>query len=219
MQLTSVLIVLVGLASGAELTTFDASKTGTTPPGWMLINSKPVAPFRWEVRDDHSAPSRPNVLALTSREKDRHIPSLAVFQRADVHDGDVSVDFRLDTKQRTQTVGIVFRYQDPRNYYLANASADTGSLSLLKVQDGKAMPLLRADARKPGICEVPHNIDGKSWNIMRVKFRGAKFVLYLDHRKMLEAADQTFARSGKTGVWSRGDTAAFFDNFKVDKKN
>ena len=212
-------VIILGVFGGAEITNFDAQKTGVSPPGWTLINSRPMAPFRWEVRDDRSAPSRPNVLALTSRERDRHVPSLAVFQKADVHDGEVSVDFKLDVKQRTQTVGIVFRYQDPKNYYLANASADNGSLSLLKIQDGKTSPLSRADAHKPGACEVPHHIDGQTWNLMRVKFRGNKIVLYLDHRKMLEAVDQTFAKSGKTGVWSRGDTVAYFDNFKVDKKN
>ena len=219
MPILSWCVLMLGFFGATQITNFDASRTGVSPPGWTLINTRPVAPFRWEVRDDRSAPSRPNVLALTSREKDRRVPSLAVFQKADLRDGDVSVDFRLDVKQRSQTVGVLFRFQDPRNYYLAAASADTGSLSLLKVKDGKISPLLRADVHKPGTCEVPHHIDGQNWNIMRVHFSGPRFVLYLDHRKMLEAADDTFAGAGKAGVWSRGDTVAFFDNFKIDKKD
>ena len=219
MKLLALWFLIFGIGAGSEIAKFDARGPELVPQGWQLVNARPVAPFRWEVRDDDkAAPFSRKVLVLTSHEKDRHVPSLAIFQKVDLRDGDVSLDFRLDPNKRTQTVGILFRYRDPKNYYLANASADASMVSLVRVQDGKTTPLTPVTP-KLHLCLLPHHIAAQEWNLMRVKIRGPRIVVFLGHRKLMEAVDETFTGSGKTGIWSRGDTVAYFDHFRVDKKN
>ena len=216
----SFLILGIGcsLQAGSEVASFDARGPEMVPLGWKLVNARPAAPVRWEVHDDKAAPFSPKVLVLTSHQKDRRMPSLAIFEKVDLRDGDVSMDFRLDPKKRTQTVGIVFRYRDPQNYYLANASADASMVSLVRVQDGVTTPLTPVSPSLH-LCLLPHRITAQDWNLMRVKIRGPKISFFLGHRKLMEARDNTFTGSGKTGIWSRGDTVAYFDHFRVDKRN
>jgi hypothetical protein len=56
------------------------------------------------------------------------------------------------------------------------------------------------------------------WNVLRVTFQNARMTVYFDHRKVMDADDTVLLKSGKTGVWTRGDTVAYFDNFRIDKK-
>lgn len=219
MKLLGLWILIFGFGVAGEVAKFDTAGTQLEPLGWKLINARPVAPFRWEVHDDKAAPFSPKVLVLTSHERDRKIPSLAIFEKVDLRDGDISMDFRLDPNKRTQTVGILFRYRDPKNYYLANASADASTVSLVRVHDGVTTALTPVNASKLHLCLLPHSINAQDWNLMRVRIRGPKIVFFLGHRKLLEARDDTFTGSGKTGIWSRGDTVAYFDHFRVDKKN
>lgn len=220
MKLLGLWLLIFGIGASAEVAKFDARGPESVPQGWKLVNARPVAPFRWEVQEDSkAAPFSGKVLVLTSHEKNRHVPSLAIFEKVDLRDGDVSLDFRLDPNKRTQAVGILFRYRDPKNYYLANASADASMVSLVRVQDGKTTPLTPVNASKLHLCLLPHRIDAQDWNLMRVKIRGPRIAVFLGHRKLMEAVDETFTGTGKTGIWSRGDTVAYFDHFRVDKKN
>ncbi len=223
MQRVALAVLMFGtqfaLSGGTEVASFDARGPEQVPLGWKLVNARPLAPVRWEVHDDKAAPFSPKVLVLTSHQKDRRAPSLAIFEKVDLHDGDVSMDFRLDPKKRTQTVGILFRYRDPKNYYLANASADASMVSLARVEDGKTTLLTPVSPGMLHFCVLPHHVTAQDWNVMRVRIRGARIALFLGHRKLMEARDDSYTGSGKTGIWSRGDTVAYFDHFRVDKKN
>ena len=208
-----------GAQGGTEVASFDARGPEQAPLGWKLVNARPVAPVRWEVHNDQKAPFSPKVLVLTSHQRDRRAPALAIFEKVDLHDGDVSMDFKLDPNKRSQTVGILFGYRDPQNYYLANASADASMVSLVRVQAGVTTPLTPVSPGLMHFCLLPHHIMAQDWNLMRVRIRGPRIAFFLGHRKLMEARDDSYTGSGKTGIWSRGDTVAYVDNFRVDKKN
>jgi hypothetical protein len=43
--------------------------------------------------------------------------------------------------------------------------------------------------------------------------------VFLGNRRLFEAAGNSIAQAGKTGLWTKGSTVASFDDFRIDKKN
>jgi hypothetical protein len=108
-----------------------------------------------------------------------------------------------------QAGGLVFRYRDCNNYYLARANALDGSVALFKVENG------RRTALNPG---VHHDIPLNAWSILKVSVRGRRFQVYVNHRRILQGFDDTFSNSGKVGLWTVGDSVTYFDDFRVYPK-
>jgi hypothetical protein len=209
--------VLGFLGFGADNVNFDAVKPGTPPPNWSFI-SRPSNPVRWEVRHDPGAPSRGNVLEkVTPGTMDNDNP-VAVFDKDVCVDGDLSVKFRIDGGARTRTMGIVWRYQDPNNYYLLHFSADQKNIALFSVRDGRYQPVAITGAR-PGAYTLPHDIRVGQWYVVKVMFRGSSIRVLFGNRRLFEAEDHQLDIAGRTGLWTRGRTAASFDDFRVDKKS
>jgi hypothetical protein len=62
-------------------------------------------------------------------------------------------------------------------------------------------------------------VDDREWNVIRVKFRGPRILLFFGHRKLIDTMDNTIDAPGKTGLWTRADTVAYFDNFRIDRRD
>jgi hypothetical protein len=43
--------------------------------------------------------------------------------------------------------------------------------------------------------------------------KGDEIACLLDGKKQLEAKDDTFARAGKVGLWTKADAQTYFDDF------
>ncbi len=108
-----------------------------------------------------------------------------------------------------QAGGLVFRYRDANNYYLARANALDNNVALYKVQNGRRIPLNAG---------VRHDIPSNAWSILKVSVRGSRFQVYVNHRRILEAVDSTFMSPGKFGLWTVGDSVTYFDDFRVNPK-
>jgi len=92
---------------------------------------------------------------------------------------------------------------------LARANALDATVSLYKVENGRRISL------GPG---VKHDIPANGWSILKVSVRGNRFQVYLDHRRILQGWDNTFAAAGKVGLWTVADSVTYFDDFRVYPK-
>ena len=135
-----VLISLTGVGWGA-LISFDNVKPGPLPRGWTVAMTHDGGPSKWEILADPSAPSKPNVMAQTSTDNTSGRFPLAIYEKAVVTDGSVSVRFRPASGERDQAAGIVWRYQDSENYYIVRANALENNVVLYKVEGGKRISL------------------------------------------------------------------------------
>jgi hypothetical protein len=173
---------------------------------------------RWEIRLDSTAPSRPNVLAQVSGAAvDSEFP-LAIFDKVICRDGDLSVKFKIASgPRRVKTAGIVWRYQDPRNYYLLHFSVDEKNIVLFRVENGQTHAIPVSGAR-PGTFGIAHDLKAGQWYVAKVIFRGTGIRVFFGNRQLFQATDDTLDVPGKTGVWTRGGTIASFDDFRIDKK-
>ena len=164
---------------------------------------------KWEVLKDESAPTQPYVLTQVSSDPGGNRFPLAIFDALTVCDSDVSVRMKPVAGRADQAGGLVFRYRDNNNYYLARANALDGSVVLFKVQDGRRIALNAG---------VHHDIPLNAWSILKVSVRGNRFQVYVNHRRILQAFDDTFTKSGKVGLWTVGDSVTYFDDFRVYPK-
>ncbi len=143
---------------------------------------------------------------------------LAVFDKVICRDGDLSVKFKIAANaRRVKAAGIVWRYQDPQNYYLLQFSVDERNLALFRVQNGQMhlVPVLRGH---PGDIGVSHELHTDQWYVAKVIFRGKSIRVLFGNRQLFDALDDSLPTPGKTGLWTRGGTVASFDDFRIDRK-
>jgi hypothetical protein len=196
-------------ASTIRVVNFDNAPVGKCPPGWTVAMTNRGRAPQWEVRTDRSAPTQPYVLAQLAADPIGDRCPLAIWDGVALHDGEVSVRMKPVSGHDVQAGGIVWRYRDENNYYLARANAVDKNVQVFKVENGRRVALL-AGAR--------HDIPLNAWSILKVWVRGSRFQVFMDHRRILQGWDNTFTGSGKVGLWTVGDSVTYFDDFRVTSK-
>jgi hypothetical protein len=205
------LLVSLGLiASSGKVVDFDTATIGKMPPGWSAAMTNRGSPPRWEVLKDHTAPTQPYVFGQISSDvnDNRRVP-LAIFNSMNVKDGDISVRLKPVAGHEDPGGGLIWRYRNENNYYVARANSLNNTVSVYKVENGQRIPLLAA---------VRHPVPTNAWCILKVSVRGDRFQVYMDHRRILQGQDKTFTGPGKVGLSTTADAVTYFDDFRVNPK-
>lgn len=184
---------------------FERAAVGVAPPGFTVALTGGGPPPRWEVRDDPSAPAGPKVLAETSRDRTDNRFPLAVLDGFTARDTSLSVRFRAIDGQVDQAAGLVLRYRDARNYYVARANALEDNVRLYRVVEGRRVQFAGTDAK------VPRN----QWQSLGLRVAGDRFEVLLEGRVLFSATDRTFGEAGQVGLWTKADSLTHFDAFEV----
>lgn len=196
---------------------FDSTRAGEAPAGWTCLLNAHGETAHWVVRPDPNAPSKPNVLAQISGNGSRFRFPLCLYDRVTSVDGEASVKIKIVSGRENLSAGLVFRARDENNYYLVRASAHENNIIMFRVLDGR-FRVVPVKGGKPGAAGVWHPISVGDWNLLRVQYRGNLTTVYFNHRKVFEAVDYALTAAGRAGVWTKGDTIASFDDFRIDKK-
>ena len=203
-------LLAFGLAAApGRVITFDNEQLGQTPSQWTVAMTNHGRAPRWEIVKDLTAATQPYVFAQVSADPVRDRFPLAIFNDATFRDGDISVRIKPVSGREVQAGGIVWRYRDPNNYYLARANALEKNVQVFKVENGQRVPLGAG---------VRHEIPSNAWSILKVNARGNRFQVYIDHRRILQGWDNTFLTGGKVGLWTVADSVTYFDEFRVTPK-
>jgi len=219
MRLLLLLIAVLAISRGAQLETvrFDHVSGNKLPADWIIAMTHAGAPPRWEVVRDESAPSPPNVLAQLSRDTTAGRFPLAIWEKVMVRDGEISVIFKTVHGSIDQAAGIVWRYQDPNNYYIVRANALENNVVFYKVENG-----VRTSIAPKGLPSrsygVKHTIPRGRWNNLKVSLSGDKIAVFFNQEQLFEAEDTTFSKPGKVGLWTKADSVTYFDDFTVVSK-
>jgi len=102
-----------------------------------------------------------------------------------------------------QAGGLVWRWKDGDNYYVARANALEDNVSLYYTQNGSRKTLQYVDA------PVARN----AWHTLRVEFSGRRIRVILDGRACIEMDDDHIPGAGAVGVWTKADSVTAFDDF------
>jgi len=193
--------------SGGKVFNFDSYRIGQVPPGWTT--ESPGAAPNWEIRTDRTAPTQPYVLAEIPSGRNNSRTPLAILNNLTTRDADVSVRIKPVSGHDGLAGGLVWRYRNENNYYVARADATENTVTVFKVENGRKIPLL---------TDVKHPIPANSWSILKVSVRGARFQVFVDHRRVLEGRDSAFSTTGRVGLWAMTDCTVYFDDFRVYPK-
>ena len=167
MKTLSWLVILASLSgSGTETISFDTAPYGKMPAGWTAVPPGSGAPCKWEVLKDPTAPTQPYVFAQVSTDRTASRFPLAILDRPDVRDGELSVKFKPVSGKEDQAAGLVFRYRDPNNYYVVRANALEKNVVVYRVQEGRRIPLT-PKGRPVNSFGVAHQVRPNAWNILK----------------------------------------------------
>ena len=218
MRSAAALFLLAGLFGwGNDNIDFDRVAIGAMPPFWTAAETHTGPPPQWKIVPEKTAPSRKNVFAQVSTSGHESEYPLAVYDKVLCKDGDLSVKFKITGGRHARSAGIVWRYQDPGNYYLLEFSADQREIGLFHVRDGETRPV-PVTAGKSRVTSVAHDIREGQWYVAKVSYRGSRVRVTFGNRLLFEAVDESLKREGKTGLWTKAGTVAEFDDFRIDKK-
>jgi hypothetical protein len=182
----------------AETRTFEADVVGQPPAGWTCGATGRGSP-KWSIEADPTAPGRGKVL----RQSGTATFPWCVKADTRLSDGWVEVKFKPISGKEDQAGGIVWRWQDGDNYYVARANALENNVSLYYTARGIRKTLKYVDAPVPA----------GQWHTLRVEFAGTKIAVSLDGKRYIDFSDDHIAGAGSVGVWTKADSVTAFSEF------
>jgi hypothetical protein len=190
--------VFAATAAHAETVAFDADKPGALPSGWQQGVTGKGAP-RWSVTEDPSAPSKPHVL----QQSGSGTFPWCVLPKTSVENGFVEVRFKALSGRQDQAGGVVWRWKDGDNYYVARANALENNVSLYYTEKGRRITIKYVDA------PVAKN----TWHTLRVEFSGRRIKVALNGKAYIDLEDDHLGGAGAVGLWTKADSVTAFDDF------
>ena len=191
---------LAGAAgAGAVEVGFDGQAVGRAPQGWTC-GTTGSGRSAWSVEADAAAPGARQVLKRSGNADF----SWCVLDAEPPHaDGTVQVKFKPISGRDDQAGGLVWRWKDKDNYYVARANALENNVALYYTESGRRKTITYVDAP----------VAANAWHTLSVEFAGPKIRVLLDGRLRIERDDAHIAGAGKSGVWSKADSVTAFTAF------
>jgi hypothetical protein len=182
----------------AEVENFDAMTEGRLPAGWTTgVTGSGRA--NWVVTADNSAPSKPHVLM----QKGPATFAWCVRDGVAFENGFVEVRFKPVSGREDQAGGVVWRWKNADNYYVARANALENNVSLYYTTHGK----------RSTIKYVYAPVAASEWHLLRVDFERASIKVALDNTTYIDESDIHLIGPGSVGMWTKADSVTAFDDF------
>ena len=153
----------------------------------------------WAIKADSTAPSKTNVL---------HQSGVGAFpwivrRNTAIQNGYVEVKFKALAGAQDQAGGVIWRWQDGDNYYVARANAMENNVSLYYTEAGRRKTLLYVDAPVAALV----------WHTLRVEFVGSQIRVALNGKTYIDLQDSQQPAAGAVGMWTKADSVTAFDDF------
>ena len=182
----------------AETIGFDQDNAGALPAGWVCGVTGKGSP-KWTVELDTTAPSKPNVLKQSGSGT---FPWCA-RKGISLADGFVEVKFKPMQGSEDRAGGVMWRWKDGDNYYVARANALENNVSLYHTTRGSRQTIKYVNAPVPT----------GQWHTLRVDFAGKRIKVALDGKQYIDVEDSHITGAGAVGVWTKADSVTAFDDF------
>lgn len=187
---------------------FDNDNVGGMPTGFHGARTGQGTEGNWVVMADSTAPSKPNVVAQTSRDRTDYRFPLLIADQGSFKDLEISVKFKAVEGEVDRAGGLVFRLKDANNYYIVRANALEDNYRLYHVINGSRRQFAGANFK----------VTSGEWHDLKVECVGNKIICYYDGQRKIEATDDSFKDAGKVGLWTKADSLTYFDDLRVVSK-
>jgi hypothetical protein len=185
---------------------FARDSLGKVPAGWTAAKTGKGEGSVWKVVADDTAPSKSGFVLAQTATGPGPLFNLCVRDDQSQKDVELTVAFKSVKGEKDQGGGLVWRYQDANNYYVARYNPLEDNFRVYKVVAGKRVQL---ETKEDLTAEA-----GK-WHTLKVRHVGDRIECSLNGKKHLEARDDTFSKAGKVGLWTKADAQTHFDDLQV----
>ncbi len=211
--------VLRGAGGGRPVmsSNFDDQPLDATPKGWKngCLGSGAASP--WRVIEEAGAPSGKRVLSVAGPSGAPGNWNLCIADDTSFPGDCISqVRIKSDGGAAAISGGIVFAYQDERNFYAAVLDFTTREAVLYKVENGRAVVLKKRDRDDPARAGVA--IEAGKWHLLQAERQTTRVLVRVDgqERALLDSRDRTFT-GGKVGVMTSGSAVTKFDDLTAEE--
>jgi hypothetical protein len=183
---------------------FDSYQNGTVPEGFADGSIDPK--FSWIIRAEPSAPSLPNVMQrvpVNDSSSDYHYQLIPNSPTVDTEN--VTMSFKIVSGSQAKSAGMILRFIDTKHYFVLMADSDKNRLSLCK------------NTPEFLICNYDKQvtITPNQWHTIKALVSSQGIAASLDGQVIIQANDHNYLE-GQVGMWTKKDTGAYFDNFKME---
>jgi hypothetical protein len=182
---------------------------GGLPRGW-LGGVTGAGQAKWTVVvEGHSAPVAEGDLLDMDMLQQSGVAKFCwcVKTNLSLRDGFVEVEFKPVSGKEDQAGGLIWRWQDGDNYYVARANALEDNVTIYHTVHG-----VRTEKGSASF-----KVATGEWHDLRVDFHGPHFSVTFDGQPALTWDDETFKDSGAVGVWTKADSVTQFRKFRWGK--
>jgi len=182
---------------------FDSYQNGTVPQGFadLSTDQKPL----WVIKSEPSAISQPNVLEKIpiNDTADYHLQLVPDSPTVDTEN--VTMNFKIVSGENAKSAGMILRFIDQKHYFVLMADSMQNRLSLCKnTPDFLICNYDKSVTIAPG-----------EWHTMQALVSSQGIAASLDGQLIIRANDHNY-QSGAVGMWTKKDTGAYFDDFKIE---
>ena len=189
-----VAVCCVAASAMADTINFSADAVGQPPTGWTCgMTGRGTA--KWTVETDAGAPG-----GKALRQSGSATFPWCVKGDARLADGWVEAKFKPLSGKEDQAGGVVWRWKDGDNYYVARANALENNVSLYYTARGIRRTLKYVDAP----------VAAGQWHTLRVEFAGSRIAVSLDGKRCIDFSDDHITGTGSVGVWTKADSVTAF---------
>nr|WP_301542795.1 family 16 glycoside hydrolase [Cupriavidus basilensis] len=185
------------MPAAGETLMFNQDKQGALPAGWVAGVTGRGTP-KWTVETDPSAQNGANVLKQSGS---GDFP-WCVKEDVSIADGFVEAKFKPVSGREDQAGGVVWRWKDGDNYYVARANALENNVSLYYTTGGRRHTIQYQEAP----------VAARVWHTLHVDFVGNRIQVALDGKRYIDVADDHISGAGRVGVWTKADSVTLFDS-------
>jgi Domain of Unknown Function (DUF1080) len=200
-------VLLLALAAAVQAATynFDSDAPGKPPAGFTSYATGGGPAGKWIVREMADAPSAKNVVVQTDADStDTRFPVL-IADKGNYTDLDVSMKAKSISGKVDQGMGLVFRFRDPKSYYIVRANALENNFRLYRMVNGRRLQFAEANVK----------VSSGQWHTIRVVAKGDHITCWFDGKQLIDAHDKTYT-TGKIGLWTKADSVIAFDDLTVE---
>lgn len=188
-------VLLLAAGAVAQPQSFAQDTIGAAPTGWSCGVTGRGSPH-WAVTAEADGSK-----VLTQSGKGDF--PWCVKSGTALADGVVEVKFKSISGREDQAGGVVWRWKDGDNYYVARANAQENNVSLYYTERGNRKTIKYVNAP----------VAPNTWHTLKVEFLGARISVSLDGKRYIDVEDNRLAGAGSVGVWTKADSVTSFKDF------
>lgn len=193
-------IAALSIAKSDTLINFENDAVGYVPKGFTQTYTGKPQTTDWKIVSDNG-----NKVAAQQAKNEGEYFNILVLDNPGYENFAMSVKIKAIAGEEDQGGGLVWRYIDNDNYYVARYNPLENNFRFYRVLNGNRKQLKTADL----------SIKSGEWFTMIIEMNGNKISCSLNGNKLIEATDETFKSAGRVGLWTKADAQTYFDDLNI----